>query len=89
MLPSRSGKAEARQKLELIFNSWDTSNQSADEIRELLARALRAYNRGDFEQEREFYRQTMDLLNREDAPKYGGYTGDDSTLKEVLSELLQ
>lgn len=84
-----AGKAQARQKLESIFKSWDSSNASAQEMRDLLARALRAYNRGDYEQEREYYRKTMDLLNREDAPKYGGYTGDDSTLKGVLSELLQ
>jgi hypothetical protein len=82
-------KAQARKQLEAIFQSWDTTNESALEIRKLLARALRAYNRGDYEQEKQFYRETMDLLNREDAPKYGGYTGDDGRLKAVLSELLQ
>jgi hypothetical protein len=84
-----AGKAHARRQLEEIFASWDLSNDSAREIRDLLAHALRAYNRGDYEQEKQYYRQTMDLLNREDAPKYGGYTGDDRKLEEVLGELLQ
>jgi hypothetical protein len=84
-----AGKTQARQRLESIFQSWDQTNESAREIRDLLARALRAYNRGDYDQEKQFYRETMDLLNREDAPKYGGYTGDDGRLKAVLSELLQ
>jgi hypothetical protein len=84
-----ASKVRARQQLEEIFTSWDLSNASTREIRDLLAHALRAYNRGDYEQERQYYRETMDLLNREDAPKYGGYTGDDRRLKEVLGELLQ
>ncbi len=84
-----SDKAEARQKLEAIFASWDRTDAAAREIRDLLARALQAYNRGDSAQEKEYYRQILNLLNREDAPKYGGYTGNDKMLEETLSELLR
>lgn len=83
------GKGAARQKLQSIFASWDRNDAPAHEIRDLLARASQAYNRGDYEQEEEYYRQILDLLNREDAPKYGGFSGDDNTLKETISEMLR
>ncbi len=89
-LPGQTaGKGAARQQLEVIFTSWDRTDAPALEIRDLLARALQAYNRGDDVAEEKYYRQILNLLNREDAPKYGGYSGDDNALKETLSELLR
>ncbi len=82
-------KIVARRTLEQIFDSWDRAKPPNREIRDLLARAFQAYNCGDAEQEKKSYRQVMDILNREDAPKYEGYTGSDSRLKEALNELLR
>ena len=83
------GKGAARQKLQSIFTAWDRNDAPAREIRDLLARTSQAYNRGDYEKEEKYYRQILDLLNREDAPKYGGFSGDDNTLKETISEMLR
>ncbi len=87
----RSDKAEAHQQLEQIFSSWDRTKGGpvAAEMHDLLARALQAHNRGDNEQELELYRRLMDLLNREDAPRYGGFSGEDERLQELLSDLLR
>ncbi|MFO7902383.1 MAG: hypothetical protein R6U98_06975, partial [Pirellulaceae bacterium] len=59
------------------------------EIRWLLGRALQAYNRGKSEEEKKYYREILNVLNREDAPKYGGFTGRDRQIKELLGELLR
>ena len=81
---SADEKAEARKAILQIYDQ-----APAGEIRDLLARAQQAYNQGDRAQERECYRQLLDLLNREDAPKYGGFSGEDNKLKELVSELLR
>jgi hypothetical protein len=83
------GKTAARQTVQATFDSWDPADPPDQEVRDLLARALQAYNQGDLREERHYYRQVMDRLNREDAPKYGGFTGDDETLQQALSELLR
>jgi hypothetical protein len=82
-------RADALEQVESIFASWDRTDASALEVRDLLASALQAHNRGDNEQECEYYRRVLDYLNREDAPKYGGFSGDDKKLKELLNELLR
>lgn len=86
---STPAKTVARRTLQQVFDSWDREKPPNREIRDLLARAFQAYNCGDVSQEKKFYRQVMDILNREDAPKYEGYTGSDSRLKEALNELLR
>jgi len=83
------GKTEARQALQATFDSWDDGNPPNREVRDLLALVIQAYNRGDLQEERGHCRKLMDFLNREDAPKYGGFTGSDGPLKEALSELLR
>ena len=76
--------------LEEIFTSLDdAADGPVGEMRYLLGHALRAYNRGDRDQEERCYRQLLDLLNREDAPRYGGFSGRDGELKELLGELLR
>ena len=83
-------KVDAHQQLEQIFAAWDnTTEPVAIEMRDLLARALQAHNRGDDEEEQELYRSLLDLLNREDAPKYGGFSGEDEQLNELLCDLLR
>jgi hypothetical protein len=83
------GKAEARKTLQATFDSWDDDNPPNRAVRDLLAQVIQAYNRGDLQEELGYCRQLMDFLNREDAPKYGGFTGNDGPLKEALSELLR
>ncbi len=86
---SAPGKSEAHQKLETVFASWERTDAPAREVRDLLALALQAYNRGDAKREKEYYRKILDRLNAEDAPRYGGYSGNDIKLKEAIGELLR
>ena len=79
----------ARQTIENIYETWEPDEPADREILDLLALAIQAYNRGDLKQERAYYRQVLNLLNREDAPRYGGYSGDDETIKEALGRLLR
>lgn len=83
------GKENPHRQLQQVFESLDGDEQPVREMRHLLGRALRAYNRGDTDQEKKYYRQILDVLNREDAPKYGGFSGRDGELKELLTELLR
>ncbi len=88
--PGRTpGKSAAHQELSTIFAAWERTDAPAGEVRDLLAHALQAYNRGDSKREKECYRQILDLLNAEDAPRYGGYSGNDIKLKEAIGELLR
>lgn len=85
-------KAEARARVEAIylsFDSWERQGPPARQLRDLLGHALQAYNRGDLEQEKDYYRQVLDLLNREDAPRYGGFSGNDKEVEDLVSELLR
>ena len=49
-------KVDAHEQLEQIYTSWDASAEpEAAQMRELLARALQAHNRGDNVEEREMF----------------------------------
>jgi hypothetical protein len=87
---SSAAKADTHTQLQQIFAGWEApAEPEAAKMRGLLARALQAHNRGDEAEERELYRQLLDLLNREDAPKYGGFSGEDEQLHELLNDLLR
>ena len=83
-------RAEDRHaELVEIMESCEGSDPAVREIRWLLAHAVQAYNRGDSREEKQYYRQILNVLNREDAPKYGGFSGRDKELKELLGELMR
>ncbi|MFO7908344.1 MAG: hypothetical protein ACQESR_04000 [Planctomycetota bacterium] len=91
--PSRFGAGDRSEdhhaELVGILESCDGGEPAVREIRWLLGRALQAYNRGKSEEEKKYYREILNVLNREDAPKYGGFTGRDRQIKELLGELLR
>ncbi|MFW6169154.1 MAG: hypothetical protein ACODAD_01605 [Planctomycetota bacterium] len=91
--PSQFGtgyQAEDRHaKLVGILESCDGDEPAVRETRRLLGRALQAYNRGNSAEEKKYYRDILNVLNRENAPKYGGFTGRDKQIKTLVSELLR
>lgn len=88
-LGAGGGAEDRHAELVEILESCEGADPAVHEIRRLLAHALQAYNRGDSREEKKYYRQILNVLNREDAPKYGGFSGRDKELKELLGELMR